>query len=98
MSFFKSLLLAIIATVFLTYILGTSLIEPIKAISMSALVTILFIVAALAIILSVFGSIVFIVLLGIGAAIMFMVGVFWPVFLIAMIIFFMLRDNKEVAI
>ncbi|WP_076417291.1 hypothetical protein [Colwellia sp. UCD-KL20] len=108
MSFLKSLLLAIVATVFLTYVLGTSLvelldvdiyihdklIEPIQAISVSALVIVLLVVAALAIILSVFGTIIFIILLGVGAAVMFMVGVFWPVLLVALVVWLMARDNK----
>jgi hypothetical protein len=112
MSFLKSLTLAIIATAFLTYVLGTSLIEmldidlymgdkliePLKAISVSALVVCLLVVAGLAIVLSVFGSIIFIGLLGVGAAIMLMIGVFWPIFLIAIAIWLLARDSspKEV--
>ena len=63
MPFLKSLTLAIIATVFLTYVLGTSLIElldldlymgdkliePLKVISISALVVCLLMMAGLAI-------------------------------------------------
>ncbi len=112
MSFIKSLTLAIIATAFLTYVLGTSLIElldidvymgeeliePLKAISISALVVCLLVVAGLAIVLSVFGSIIFVGLLGVGAAIMLMVGVFWPILLIAFVVWLMVRDSspKEV--
>ena len=73
MSFCKSLMLAMIATLFLTYVFGVSLIEmldvdvyvgneliePLKAISVSALVVVLLVVVALAIVLSVFGSIIF---------------------------------------
>ena len=72
MSFCKSLMLAMIATLFLTYVFGVSLIEmldvdvyvgneliePLKAISVSALVVVLLVVVALAIVLSVFGSII----------------------------------------
>jgi len=108
MSFIKALTLAIIATTFLTYVLGTSLIElldinlymgdqliePLKAISVSALVVCLLVVAALAIVLSVFGSIIFVGLLGLGAAVMLMVGVFWPIFLIALVIWLMVRDSN----
>ena len=79
----------IIATVFLTYVLGSSLvelldidiymedqlIEPLKAISISALVIVLVVVAALAIVLSVFGSIIFLGVLGIGAVVMVTIGV-----------------------
>ena len=74
MSFFKSLMLAIIATIFLTYVLGASalelfdldvymndsLVEPAKAISISALVVVVLMLIAVAIILSVFGSVIFI--------------------------------------
>ena len=66
MSFFKSLFLAIFATMFLTYVLGASLIElldvdiyigeqliePLKAISISALVVVLLVLVALAIAIS----------------------------------------------
>jgi len=109
MSFLKSLTLAIIATLFLTYVLGSSLIElldiniymedkliePLQAISISALVIVVFVVAALAIVLSVFGSIIFLGLLGVGAAIMFTVGVFWPIFFIALVIWLMSRESKH---
>lgn len=113
MSFFKSLILAILATVFLTYVLGSSLIElldidiymedkliePLKAVSISALVIVLLVVAALAIVLSVFGSIIFLGLIGMGAVVMFTVGVFWPILFIAIVIWAMTRDgrNKEEA-
>jgi len=105
MSFLKSLTLAIIATLFLTYVLGSSLIElldiniymedKLVAISISALVIVVFVVAALAIVLSVFGSIIFLGLLGVGAAIMFTVGVFWPIFFIALVIWLMSRESKH---
>jgi len=108
MSFLKSLTLAIIATVFLTYVLGTSLIElldidlymgdkliePLKAISISALVVCLLMMAGLAIVLSVFGSIIFIGLLGVGAAIMLMIGVFWPILLIGIAIWLLVRGSS----
>ncbi|TYK66983.1 hypothetical protein [Colwellia echini] len=107
MSFFKSLCLAILATLFLTYVFGASLlewtnlqvtmngeaIEPIKAIGFSALVTVLLVIAALAIVLSVFGGIVFIGLIIVGSIAMFTLGVFWPVLLIALVIW-LLTSNK----
>mgnify|MGYP000583792015 CR=1 FL=1 len=109
MSFFKSLILAIIATLFLTYVLGASvvemldvnvymgdeLIEPLQAISVSALVVVLLVMLALAIVLSVFGSVIFIVLLSFGALAMLTIGMFWPLFLIAGIIWLVTRDKKE---
>ena len=110
MSFFKSLILAIFATLFLTYVLGTSfiemldidvymgdeLIEPLKAISISAVVVVLLVLLALAIVLSVFGSLIFIAMLVIGGFAMVMIGVFWPILLIAGIIWLIARDKKKV--
>lgn len=109
MSIFKSLLLAIIATCFLTYVLGISVIEmfdvdiymgdtivePLKAISISALVIVILVVLALAIILSVFGSIIFIGMLTFGAIALVVLGVFWPIFLIAAAIWLLSRDKQE---
>jgi len=111
MSFFKSFLLAIIATLFLTYVMGISLIElldvdvymgekliePLKAISISALVVVLLVVVALAIVLSVFGSIIFVSMLVMGGLAMLMVGVFWPIFFVAGVIWLITRDKKQMA-
>ena len=108
MSFLKSLMLAIIATLFLTYVFGVSimelldvdvyvgdkLIEPLKAISISALVVVLLVFVALAIELSVFGSIIFITMLVLGTIAMVMVGVFWPIFLVAGFIWLITRDKQ----
>jgi len=109
MSFFKSLLLAIFATLFLTYVLGTSflellnvnvymdgeLIEPLKAIGVSAVATVIIVLIALAIVLSVFGSLIFIGLLIAGALAMVAIGVFWPVFLIAGVIWLVTSNKKD---
>ncbi len=109
MSFFKSLILAIFATLFLTYVLGSSfiemldidvymddeLIEPLKAISISAVVVVLLVLLALAIVLSVFGSLIFITLLVLGGLAMVMIGIFWPILLIAVVIWLITRDNKK---
>jgi hypothetical protein len=111
MSFFKSFLLAIIATLFLTYVLGVSfielldidvymgekLIEPLKAISISALVVVSLVLVALAIVLSVFGSIIFVSMLVFGGLAMVVLGVFWPIFFIAVVIWLLSRDNKRTA-
>ena len=110
MSFFKSLILAIFATLFLTYVLGSSfiemldidvymgdeLIEPLKAISISAVVVVCLVLLALAIVLSVFGSLIFIAMLILGGFAMVMIGVFWPILLIAGIIWLITRDKKAV--
>ncbi|XQW84817.1 hypothetical protein ACOYR1_17065 [Thalassotalea piscium] len=109
MSFIKSLSLAIVATLFLTYVLGTSmieffdidiymgntLIEPLKAISISALVVVLLVVAALAIVLSVFGTIIFLGLLIVGSLAMVMIGVFWPILLAVGVIWLITRDKNK---
>ncbi|MFD2165351.1 hypothetical protein ACFSJY_03665 [Thalassotalea euphylliae] len=109
MSFFKSLLLAIIATLFITYVLGISLldmfdvdvymgdelIEPLKAISIAALVTVALVIAALAIVLTVFGSVIFAGLLVFGAIALAVIGVFWPIFLVAFILWLVLREPKH---
>jgi len=60
-------------------IYGNELIEPLKAISISAVVVVLLVLLALAIMLSVFGSLIFIAMLVWGGFTMIMVGVFWLV-------------------
>lgn len=108
MTFFKSLLLAIFATLFLTYALGISflelldinvymdgeLIEPLKAIGVSAVAMVILVLIALVIVLSVFGSFVFISLLILGSVAMVAIGVFWPVFLAAVVIWLMTRTKS----
>jgi len=109
MSFIKSLLLAIFATFFLTYVLGVSVSEllnievyvddqlmaPLKAIGVSALVAILLVLVALAIVLSVFGSVIFITLLVFGGIAMVMVDVFWPILLIAVVIWLVTSNSSK---
>jgi hypothetical protein len=108
MSFFKSLILAILATIFLTYVFGVGMlelmdlhvmmdgevIEPLKAIGVSALVVVLLVVIALAIVLSVFGSIIFIGLVIFGSIAMVTVGVFWPILLMAVVIWLFSRNTN----
>ena len=108
MSFFKSLFLAIFATMFLTYVLGVSfielldvdiymnekMIEPLKAISISALVVVLLVLVALAIAMSVFGSLIFVAILLLGGGAMLFIGVFWPIILVAMVIWLVSRDKR----
>jgi len=109
MTFFKSLLLAIFATIFLTYVFGVSLleffdidvylndepVEAIKAIGVSALVMVILVLVALAIMLSVFGSIIFVVMLVFGTFVMAMIGVFWPVLLMAGVIWLFTREKQK---
>lgn len=109
MTFFKSLLLAILATLFLTYVLGVSflelldinvymdgeLIEPLKAIGVSAVATVILVLIALAIVLSVFGTLIFLTLLLLGSIAMVAIGVFWPVLLIAVVIWLMTRHRNR---
>ena len=107
MTFLKSLLLAIFATLILTYVFGISLIElfnirfymdhhevePLKVISLSAIVAVLLVIAALAIVLSVFGTIIFGVLLVCGGVLMVGIGIFWPIILIAVVIWACTRQK-----
>jgi hypothetical protein len=108
MSFFKSLILAVFATIFLTYVFGVGMlelmnlhvmldgevIEPIKAIGVSALVVVLLVVIALAIVLSVFGSLIFIGLILFGSIAMVTLGVFWPILLMAVVIWLFSRNKQ----
>jgi len=73
------------------------LIEPLKAISLSALVAILVAAVVLTIVLGVFGAVIFAVLLVVGAIFMLMLGAFWPICLVGFIIWLMVRDNKAEA-
>lgn len=104
-------MLAIFATLFLTYVLGISfiemfnvdlyvgeeLIEPIKAISISAIIMVILVILAFTIVMSVFGSLIFIGLMIFGALAMVMIGVFWPVIFIAFVIWLLARDKKQIA-
>lgn len=106
MSFFKSFVLAIIATLMLTYVFGVSFIEwfnisiyledeyvqPFAAISLSALVVVILVIVAIAIIVSVFGSIIFVVMLSVGAIMLLSIGIFWPILLIALLIWLCCRE------
>ncbi|WP_286234652.1 hypothetical protein [Thalassotalea sediminis] len=109
MSLFKSLILAIIATLVLTYMLGASvielldidvymgeeLIEPLKAISISALVVVLLVIAGIAIVVSVFGTVIFITMLVFGAIAMALIGAFWPLLLVIGIIWLCSRNTQK---
>lgn len=109
MSFLKALCLAIIATIFLTYVLGSSFlelfdvdiylddqfIEPIQAIGISAIVMVILVLVALAIALSVFGSFIFIAVLLAGGLAMLLLGTLWPIIVVALVIWLVTRDNRE---
>ena len=93
MSFFKSLILAIVATLFITYVLGVGLlevfdmgitigdevVEPLQAIGVSALVAVLLVLAALAIVFTVFGSLIFVGMMVFGGIALCAIGVFWQI-------------------
>ena len=110
MSFFKSLVLAIVATLFLTYVLGTSLldlfdvdvymgdelIEPLKAISFAALAAVVLVIVAMAIVLDrIWLDTICRLLLVVGALGLAAIGVFWPVLAVAFIIRLVMRDDKR---
>lgn len=109
MSFFKALIFAIFASVLLTYVFGTTLmewfdisvymdehqVEPLKALSISALIMVALIIAALAIALTVFGTLIFAGLLALGGIMLVGVGIFWPVIFIAIIIWICFRETKQ---
>lgn len=108
MSFLRSFCLAILATLFLTYVLGVSfielldiniemegeMIEPLAAISVSALAMVVLVVAAIAIVLSVFGTFIFLGLVLLGSLALVALGAFWPVILIAAVIYFLAKDKE----
>jgi len=108
MSFFKACFLAVIATLFLTYVLGATLtelldinvviddkvIEPLKVISVSALVAVFLVIAAIAIVVSVFGTVIFAGMLLLGGVFLFFLGIFWPFTLILIAAWLIVRDKK----
>jgi hypothetical protein len=76
---------------------GDKLIEPLKAISVSALIMVTLIILAFAIVMSVFGSLIFIGVMIFGALAMVMIGIFWPIIFIAIVIWLMVRDKSQIA-
>ncbi|MDN3653774.1 hypothetical protein QWY77_13595 [Thalassotalea ponticola] len=110
MNFFKALALAIVATVVITWALGTSLIELFNislyvdqqvvsswaAVSVAALVAVVVALVTAAILVSVFSLVIFLLLaLFVGLAVMGL-GVFWPVLLLAFIVY-LLSSNRSSA-
>ncbi|WP_448569459.1 hypothetical protein [Thalassotalea ganghwensis] len=109
MSFIKSLFIATLATFFLTFVFGASLIElfdinvyagdsivePLKAISISALVVVVIMVAVVAVILSVFGTLIFVGILVAGSIALVVLGMFWPILIAAVLIWLLVRDKPN---
>ena len=109
MKFLKALTLAVFISFLLTYVFGVSLmqwfdisiymdqqpLEPFHAISYSALLVVTIVMAVMIILLSVFGTIIFIGLLAIGGILMLLSGFIWPVFFIAFVIWVFLKDSDN---
>ena len=57
---------------------------------------VLLVILSLAIVLSVFGTFIFISLLILGSVAMVAIGVFWPVLLIAVVIWLVTRDKRTI--
>lgn len=109
MAFFKALIIAILVTLFITYFLGTSILdfieygtlshaswlESMKTINLSALATLSIIVLVSFALLTVFGTIILLVALCLGAIILFMLGAFWPLILIACVLYYLCRDKRD---
>jgi len=69
--------------------------ESFKAISLSALAAIVIFAVAVTLFLGVFGTVILVAMLVIGAVLMFMLGAFWPICLLALVIWLMTRDSKR---
>lgn len=111
MSFIKALLLAIVATLLLTYLLGASVlslfdIEPqsynhyidsISALSFSALAALIVIFITAMVLFSVFSGLFILVCIVLASIATLAVGVFWPVILLCGIIYWLTKDNHSTA-
>ena len=100
MSLGKTILLAVTTTLLLTYILGVGVkeffdidiyinnqvVEPLKAISLTALFSVFIVLVTMFVVLSIFGGFILIILAVLGGVLMTVVGVFWPILLIALAI------------
>ena len=100
MTFVKSLMLAVIITLLLTYLLGASIlnwldidiimhnqvVESMQAISISVVITVILVVLLLALVFSIFGLMMFVAMLGAGAVFMLSLSFLWPVFLIMLVV------------
>jgi antibiotic biosynthesis monooxygenase (ABM) superfamily enzyme len=83
----------------LNIMLDGEAIEPFKAIGFAALVVMLLVVLALAIVLSVFGSLIFFGLVLVGSIAMVTLGIFWPILLVAAAIWLVIggKTTKQYA-
>ena len=70
-------------------------IEPLKKISISALVVVALILIAAFIVFSVFGALIAIAFLSLGAIFIFLIGAFWPVVLIGIVIWYLGRAQRS---
>jgi hypothetical protein len=76
---------------------GDKLIEPLKAISVSALIMVTLIILAFAIVMCDFGSLIFIGIMIFGALAMVIIGIFGPIIFIALVIWLLFRDKSQIA-
>ena len=70
-------------------------VAPLTAIGFSALVVAIMVVIALTITLSMFGGFIFLTLLALGGVGMVFIGVFWPVLLMAVVIWLFSRNSNK---
>ncbi|QBY03830.1 hypothetical protein E2K93_05295 [Thalassotalea sp. HSM 43] len=108
MSFLKALLLAIVATLVITWALGVSLIELFNvslyveqqqieswtAVSVAALIAVIVAIVTAAILVSVFGFVIFVLLSLFVALAALGIGLFWPVLLVALAIHLLTRERN----
>ncbi|QDP00192.1 hypothetical protein [Thalassotalea sp. PS06] len=106
MSFTKSLLLAIIATLLLTYLFGNTVfswlgvdivvddhvVEPIEGIAIAALVGVILFVVGLTIFISVFGTLILVLLAALAGLAFVGLTVFWPILLIGFIVWLLCKE------
>jgi hypothetical protein len=100
MTLIKSLMLAVIITLLLTYTMGASLLdwlaievtmnhqllEPMQAISTAAVIVVILVVLLLVIAFSVFGLLMFSAFIAAGAMLMLSFSFLWPIIIIAAIV------------
>ncbi|TLU64343.1 hypothetical protein FE810_12140 [Thalassotalea litorea] len=106
MSFTKSLFLAIIATLLLTYLFGNTMfawlgmdividdqaVEPIEAIAIAALIGVIFFIVGLTLFISVFGTLILVLLAALTGLAVVGLSVFWPILLFGFVIWLLCRE------
>lgn len=109
MSFLKSLCLAVLATIFITYIgaavvghwfelsihLDDKVLEPVTVFGVMALSGVVIALVVSMILVSVFGVMIFIALLVAGSIVLMLLGSMWPVILLALIIYWLIKPEKQ---